>query len=276
MIKIRWGELDKWETINITKFPDNSHKINIEHLTFALSNSLEIMWLYENDEELVSLIYITQHIKNIVKLPRIILIMPYIPNARMDRVKSCKEVFTLKYFTNVINWLGFDKVKVFDPHSHVSEALINNIVILEPTHYIYKIINKIESKNLILYFPDEGAMKRYSDISKEFNIPYTFGIKNRDWSTGEIIDLQVQECGNSLKNKDILIIDDICSKGGTFYYSAKKLKELGVNNIYLYVSHCENTILQGDILTSGLINKVFTTNSIFTENHERIEVLKIW
>ena len=76
-----------------------------------------------------------------------------------------------------------------------------------------------------------------------------------------------------IKGKNILIVDDICSRGGTFYHSAKKLKELGANKIYLYISHCENTILEGDLLTSGLIEKVFTTNSIFTKKHEKIEVL---
>ena len=72
---------------------------------------------------------------------------------------------------------------------------------------------------------------------------------------------------------NVLIVDDICSKGGTFYHSAKKLKELGAKNIYLYVSHCENTILEGDLLTSGLIEKVFTTDSIFRKEHEKIEVM---
>ena len=53
------------------------------------------------------------------------------------------------------------------------------------------------------------------------------------------------------------------------------LKELGAKEIYLYVTHCENTILEGELLTSGLIEKVYTTNSIFTKEHEKIEVFKI-
>jgi len=69
-------------------------------------------------------------------------------------------------------------------------------------------------------------------------------------------------------------VDDICSKGGTFYHSAKKLKELGAKEVYLYISHCENSILQGEVLTSGLIERVFTTDSILTEEHEKITVLK--
>ena len=72
----------------------------------------------------------------------------------------------------------------------------------------------------------------------------------------------------------ILIVDDISSRGGTFYHSAKKLKELGAKEIYLYVSHCENTILEGEVLSSGLIDRVFTTNSIFTKEHEKVEVFE--
>ena len=106
-----------------------------------------------------------------------------------------------------------------------------------------------------------------------FNIPYAFGIKKRDWSTGKINGLDVSGMTDMIAGKHILIVDDICSRGGTFYHSAKKLKELGAKEIYLYVSHCENTILDGELLTSGLVDRVFTTNSIFTKEHEKIEVM---
>ena len=72
---------------------------------------------------------------------------------------------------------------------------------------------------------------------------------------------------------DVLIVDDICSKGGTFYHSAKKLKELGADNIYLYITHCENSILEGELINSGLIKEIYTTDTIFTKEHELIKVL---
>ena len=114
-------------------------------------------------------------------------------------------------------------------------------------------------------------MKRYSGLVNE---PYAFGIKKRNWETGTIEGLDVAGAVDLIKGKDILIVDDICSRGGTFLHSAKKLKELGANDIYLYVSHCENTILEGDLLNGDLIKKVYTTDSIFTKEHEKIEVLK--
>ena len=113
-------------------------------------------------------------------------------------------------------------------------------------------------------------MKRYSAM---FDLPYVFGIKKRDWSTGEILGLEAAGRTELIAGSRILIIDDICSRGGTFFHSAKALKALGAGEIFLYVSHCENTILDGELLTSGLVDRVFTTNSIFTKEHEKIEVM---
>jgi ribose-phosphate pyrophosphokinase len=124
--------------------------------------------------------------------------------------------------------------------------------------------------SLTMFYPDEGAMKRYAGM---FNLPYAFGIKKRNWETGQIEGLDVAGAVDEISGRDILIVDDICSRGGTFYHSAKKLKELGARDIYLYVSHCENTILEGELLKDDLIKKVYTTNSIFTKSHEKIEVL---
>ena len=168
--------------------------------------------------------------------------------------------------------MKFKKVFAIDPHSTVSEALINNIEVVSPKSFIEQALDRINTNDILMFYPDEGAMKRYSGMTK---LPYAFGIKKRDWETGKILGLDVSGDVDAIAGKDILIVDDICSRGGTFYHSAKKLKELGANKIYLYVSHCENTILEGDLLTSGLVEKVYTTNSIFTKEHEMIEVFEL-
>ena len=225
----------------------------------------DIEWYFENNEEMISLMFIVKHLRSYdTQIMR--LTMPYIPNARQDRVKSSADVFTLKWFADFINYLGFNEVRVLDPHSSVSEALFNNLQVQNPSHYIMKAITKIgcikedTNKNLIAFYPDEGAMKRYSGL---IPLEYAFGIKRRDWKTGKIEGLDVAGSVDAIKNSSIIIIDDISSRGGTFYFSAKKLKELGASHIYLYITHCEKTIFEGEVFKSGLIDKVYTTNSIF-------------
>lgn len=259
--------------VEVNKFPDGTLLIK-EDVDY---NRALITWVFENNEELVSLIFLTNHLRS-HGVHTIGLFMPYIPNARQDRVKNPEDVFTLKYFANMINSLNFNEVAVLDPHSSVSEALIENIDIWTPEEYIksafYKVIDLCDGNDdILLFYPDEGAMKRYSGM-----IPhkYAFGIKNRDWNTGKIKSLEVAGCVDEICGRDILIIDDICSRGGTFYHSAKKLKELGANRIFLYVSHCENTIFDGELLDGDLIERVFTTDSIPRKTiHNKIEVFEI-
>ena len=229
-----------------------------------------LTWLFESNEELVGLYFLTKHLQA-KGIKDIELELPYIPNARQDRVKAPEDVFTLKYFAEMINSLGYSKVTVLDPHSYVSEALIDNIEIQSPKKYVERVLREIsQEKDVLLFYPDEGAMKRYSAM---FDCPYVFGIKKRDWTTGQIQGLEVSGQTELIKESTILIVDDICSRGGTFYHSAKALKELGAKQVYVYISHCENTILEGELLQGDLVEKVYTTNSIFTKSHERVKVL---
>lgn len=267
------------EVIEIGSFPDGTvlTKYTPTNAEFGYEEA-HISWLYENDREFLCLMYLVKHLRS-HGIKYIYLYMPYIPNARQDRVKNSEDVFTLKYFAELLNSLDLTRVEVLDPHSSVSEALINNIEVIPATQYIMNTLVKLSAvgvKDLIAFYPDSGAMSRYSGL---VNLPYAFGIKRRDWETGKIEGLDVvadhdDDDVNPIAGKDILIVDDICSRGGTFYHSAKKLKELGAKDIYLYVSHCENTILEGELLDGDLIKKVFTTDSIFTKSHEKVEVLK--
>lgn len=250
------------------KFPDGTLALRVNPGEININNTKCIVWNYESDEEMVALYYVTKHLQRAGFAP--ILYLPYIPNARMDRVKNNDEIFTLKYFAEFINDLGFKAVYVRDPHSSVSCALINNIRVDNCFHYIVSAINKINDKDLVMYYPDEGAMKRYSEIITDK--PYAFGVKKRDWRTGDILGVQMMN-EEAVKGKNVLIVDDICSRGGTFYYSAKALKEAGANDIYLYITHCENTIFKGELLDSDLVKHIFTTRSIFTLHHEKITLL---
>ena len=217
-----------------------------------------IEWYYESDAELFTLICLKKYIDEKYPTCPCTLRMPYICHARMDRVKSEEDVFTLKYFCEVINSLNFEAVIVLDPHSNVAPALINNIV-LTPVDPCIRQALFHHSDNRALFFPDEGAMKRYADNFSY--IPFAFGMKQREWETGKILGLDILQSEN-IVGKDVLIIDDICSRGGTFYHAAKALLEAGAASVSLYVTHCENTILEGEIFTSGLIKQVYTTNSL--------------
>lgn len=261
------------EKVVFSQFPDNTSSFrfdvnkNVEHLEWE---RYEIEWKYDNDSECILLWYLVNHIRSVYGDDAFIeLYLPYIPNARMDRVKNDDEVFTLKWFAKFINALHFGRVVVFDPHSNVATALIDNIYVVQPDKHIDKAISAIADDNLLLCYPDEGAAKRYSDLMGR---EYVFGIKHRNWRTGKIEGLELAN-SEKVAGRNVLIVDDICSRGGTFTHMAKALKDAGANKIFLYVSHCENTIFKGSVLTDGMITQVFTTDSIYRGEHGGVTVI---
>ena len=285
MIKIN-GEI-----VTVNHFPDGTQKLNfgkeVSEMMAPGTNRIFIVWKYENDAEMATLMFVKRHIDNHAYGPiNVALCMPYVPNARMDRVKTTKEVFTLKYFCEFINFLNFDEVWILDPHSDVTSALINNVLVLNPSSYIRRIFEDIELQSetpaykgtSIVYFPDAGAMKRYKDLPCFNGRKIIYGEKDRDWETGEIRGLKIYtQNGERLDDKDtkplsgltVLMIDDIISYGGTLAFSADKIKELGASAIYAYASHVEKSMhdeVKGTLikrLENRTIDEVFTTNSIY-------------
>ncbi len=258
------------DIIKFDKFADGTCKVNLDCST--LEPNAPIIWLYDSDDELMKVWFLVQHCRDHEGYRRALSI-PFLPNSRQDRVVNDDDVFTLKYFSQMINALHFDRVDTFDVHSDVASALINHIHVLSPVPVVQDVLKQLP--DALLCFPDEGAMARYRG---QFPLPTIYGIKSRNWRTQKVEELVLCGATERAQGKDILIIDDICGKGSTIFHMAKQLKDLGANNIYVYVSHCENTVLQPcihgkSLLDYDLITKLYTTNSIFRKSHQKIEII---
>ena len=263
---------------NPVNFPDGTKLMRspIPYIPI-MDENIDISWFYDSDDELFQIQCIVDYLADLSfhTTNRLNLFMPYIPNARMDRVKVSDEIFSLKSFAKIINYMIFDNIVVVDPHSNVSEALFNRLFVISVRdiikHYLSKYID-LNEENLLFFFPDEGAVKKYSDQISIFGIPYIYGIKKRDWRSGKITGLEVRtdtiDDFDLSEHYHIVIIDDICSKGGTFYHSAVELKKIFTDvDIDLYVSHLENSVWEGEMINSGLINHIYTTCSIYRKSN---------
>ena len=168
-----------YEEIALPRFPDGTLHLTLRYIDVSLLSGIAkeilISWNYEGDEEMAAILFLTKHFQMLGY--EVSLNMPYIPNARQDRVKKEEDVFTLKYFAEFINSLNFCKVYVLDPHSNVSMALIDNIVVESPESYCAKAIKKIyddakKAKNEIKTFKETNENGKLDKGEREevFNI----------------------------------------------------------------------------------------------------------
>jgi ribose-phosphate pyrophosphokinase len=218
------------------------------------------------------------------------LILPYFPGARQDRVCNDGESLTVKVYADMINRCGFSSVHILTPHSDVTPALIDNVVLIDDLQFAEKTIRRIakdyKTKSFKIICPDAGAGKRVEKIVKylksklSLTEKYVFEIVNcekvRDLATGELQSFRVNASPGDFDGFVSVIFDDIVSMGGTFVGLEKKLSELGAENIFLSVSHAD--CYAGLKKMCDTFEAVFITDSrrVFTADPADLLNLTVW
>ena len=240
-------------------------EICMKKVPITQAKEVDIEWIHFDDSDFIKLLFLRKSIDKDIKVN---LIIPYLPYSRMDR-ENDDYVFTLKYVCEFINDLNFNKVFVTDAHSDVCLGILNNCKSVNFKDKIEKFLNKED----IIIFPDVGAEKRYKHQYKDY--PFTItASKQRDFKTGNITNLTLNYSDSIDKSKNIIIVDDICSKGGTFILLANKLIEQGfIGLITLIVSYCEDTIKQGEVLKGDQISRVITSHAWYLEDENRVTLI---
>ncbi|GGX22486.1 ribose-phosphate diphosphokinase [Undibacterium macrobrachii] len=222
------------------------------------SNRVEIMYRYSGDQSMMQLLLMTDALRR-QGASEIDLFIPYFPGARQDRVCNVGEPLSAKVYADLINNQQYRLVTVFDPHSDVVVALLNQVRVIKNHQFIKDVVADLGSE-LILISPDAGSNKKIFELASRLGgLEVVRADKLRDVRNGAIVGTEVF-C-EDLSGKTALIVDDICAGGRTFIELAKKLKSKNCNKIVLAVSHFEGSAQEDKLAESG-IDALYTTNSL--------------
>jgi ribose-phosphate pyrophosphokinase len=234
---------------------------------------VKIVARIQNSEDLVALSMVKDAIERADnEIESFELYLLYLPYGRQDRVCDKGESFSLKVFADYINFLKFDKVFLFDPHSDVAGAVFNNVIIYSQLDIINKFEafrNRANGSGKYFISPDAGANKKTSALAKYYNHKtFIRADKLRDLSNGNILETIVY-C-DDLKGADCIIADDLCDGGRTFIELAKSLKAKNCGKIVLYVTH--GIFSKGiETLFENGIDEIYTTDSYPKDEDEGIQ-----
>ncbi|WP_289058505.1 ribose-phosphate diphosphokinase [uncultured Flavobacterium sp.] len=196
------------------------------------------------------------------------LFIPYFPAARQDRVMIPGEPLSVKVYADIINAMQLNKVFVFDAHSEVTPALLNNSTVMPNYTFIKEVLNRI-GENVKLISPDGGALKKIYKVSEFLGgVEVVECSKSRDVKTGKLSGFKVYN--DDLQGMDCLIVDDICDGGGTFVGLAEELKKKNAGKLYLAVSH---GIFNKGFEVLNCFDGIFTTNSFKDFEGESVQVI---
>ena len=198
-------------------------------------------------------------------------LLPYFPAARQDRVMVPGESLTVKVIANIINGLGIQSITIFDPHSDVAPAVLDNCKVITNLEFIKLVLHQLPM-DTILISPDAGASKKIFQLAKELGIETVIECrKNRNVLTGELTGFTVPI--DNLENKPCLVVDDICDGGGTFMGIGEALKKRNAGDLFLAVSH--GIFSKGFDNLNSIFSKIFTTDSFKTIDHPNISQIKL-
>lgn len=228
-------------------FPGGETHVRLKNI-LTCPDFINIKAILNGSEDIMHLLLLADAINRANK--RIgLLEIPYLPYARQDRVCNPGESFSLGLMAGIINSLGAMQVNIYDPHSDVCGALIENANIIDISSSILGVRDII--KDQIIICPDAGAEKRILKLK----MPYIMATKVRDPLTTNIIATKVYAEDSELKGKNCIIIDDICDGGRTFIELGKELKKKGANKVSLYVTH--GIFSKGFEVFKGVIDEVY-------------------
>lgn len=247
--------------LKVLKFPGGELHVAVQ--TGAAADALELNAHVPNADAAMTLLMTTDALRRAYPGTAIDLHLPYVPYARQDRVANPGESLSAKVFCELINAQHYRRVVVQDPHSDVTPALLDRVVIDDPLPALRRVLDRIrtECANVALVAPDAGARKRVLKLAAQLALPVVFADKVRDTRTGAITGTEIQ---GELPDGALLVVDDICDGGRTFTELAQAVRQkrggsMARHPLFLYVTH--------GIFSKGLDGLLESYAGIFTRNN---------
>ena len=204
---------------------------------------------------------------------RVNAVMPYFGYARQDRKDQPRVSITAKLIANMLEKAGADRIITMDLHASQIQGFFDI-----PVDHLYasgtflKYVRELNIDNLAIASPDVGGIKMARAYSKRLHADLIVIDKRRPkQNVAEVMNII-----GEVKNKNILIVDDLIDTGGTFVNAIEALKDKGANDVY---GACTHAILSGDAIeriTNSSIKKLIVSDTVPLKHlSDKIEVLSV-
>lgn len=165
---------------------------------------------------------------------KVIAVIPYYGYARQDRKDRPRVAIGSKLVANMLTEAGADRVVTMDLHAPQIQGYFDIPVDhLDSSAIFIPYIESLKLENLTFAAPDVGSANRIREIASYFESEMVICDKHRK-RANEIASMVVI---GDVKDRDIVLIDDICDTGGTLAKSAGLLKEKGARSVRAFCTH---------------------------------------
>ena len=216
---------------------------------------------------------------NETKARRITVIMPMLYEGRQHKRNGRESLDCALALQELVN-LGVSDIITFDAHdARVQNAIPNSgFDNVRTTYQMLKALTKkypdirFDPEKVMIITPDEGGMSRAIYYSSVLGIELGMFYKRRNYSI--IVDgrnpIEAHEyLGRSVKDKDVIIVDDMISSGESILDIASELKQRGAKRIFVFATFglfCNGCDKFDKAFEDEIFTQIFTTNLNYRSN----------
>ena len=251
-------------------FPDGESKITIKKIPKKKIIVVVQSTFPPVDSNLLQLLSIVSQARKYSS--KVYAVIPYLGYARQDREFLGGEVVTVSIVGKMLKSVGAKKVIVVDIHSKLALKQIGiSSENISAVSNLANYIKRLKLKDPLVVSPDQGGTERAKKFAHVLKTDFIALKKNRDRKTGRI---NIVTAKVSVKDRDLILVDDMISTGGSIIKATQFLKKQKCRRVYVACSHglfvngAEKKIKQAGV------TQIISTNTI-PSNSSKVDVSKI-
>ena len=200
-------------------------------------------------------------------------VIPYYGYARQDRKDKPRIAVSAKLMANLLTASGASRVVSCDLHAGQIQGFFDiPLDHLNGSSVFVPYVKKLNLENVIFASPDAGGTERVRDYAKYFDCEFVICDKTRE-KANEVKSVEVI---GEVKDKDVIIVDDLIDTGGTIAMASNVIMDKGAKSVRAIITH---PVLSGkaeeNIEKSSLTELVVTDSIPLNIRNKKIKVLSI-
>ena len=200
---------------------------------------------------------------------KIYAIIPYMGYARQDRQFLSGEVVTMSIVARMLKSAGAKKIVVVDIHSKIA---LNHFKIpkenVSAIPELAKYFKKMKLKDALVVSPDMGGALRAKKFASMLQTNFIALKKSRNRNTGKVV---IQSSKVDVRGKDLILVDDIISTGGSIVKAAQFLKKQKCKRVFVACTHGLFVEDAEKKIKNAGVSRIISTNTI-PRNTSKVDI----
>ena len=255
----------------VTRFSDGEISVNINESVRGVDAFIIQSTCSPVNRHLMEMLIMIDAFKR-ASAGRITAVIPDYGYARQDRKAKARDPITAKLVANLLTAAGADRILTMDLHANQIQGyfdipvdhLLGGRILME--HF-----EKMNIEDLVVVSPDHGSVARARTFAQYLDSPIAIVDKRRPKDNVS----EVMNIIGDVRDKNLIILDDMIDTAGTLCNAAEALKKFGAKNIY---ACCTHPVLSGpaiERIQNSELTEVIVLDTIPLPEEKRIEKIKI-